>query len=103
MKILPVDQGASLIGVWKYIPVGISGDYMDLLTLRGVEKKDDIIVNIGEMKPEPPGVTDYHQYYFQIDPNSGASAIVAYNSEADKNSLCHAAMHMIVGVRRQSG
>ena len=87
MKILPVDQGASLIGEWEYIPVGISGDYMDLLTLKRVEKKDDIIVNIGGMKPRPPGVTDYHQYYFQIDPNSGASAIVAYNSEADKNSL----------------
>ena len=60
---------------------------MDLLTLKRVEKKDDIIVNIGGMKPEPPGVTDYHQYYFQIDPSSGALAIVAYNFETDKNSL----------------
>ena len=36
-----------LIGEWEYIPVGISGDYMDLLTLKRVEKNDDIIVNIG--------------------------------------------------------
>ena len=60
---------------------------MDLLALKRVEKIDDIIVNIGGMKPDPPGVMDYHQYYFQIDPSSGASTIVAYNFETDKNSL----------------
>lgn len=80
----PSNESNSLIGDWKYIPVSTSEDYLELLALKKREEKDDVIVNIGGTKREQPGVTDYHQFYFQVNPISGASAIIAYNFESKK-------------------
>ena len=86
-----VDSNAhgEIIGKWSFTRTGTSAEYIDILQKFNTESANDIVVNLSGSPQD--GVTDYAQYCFQLNGDSGASAVVALygngNNIPYKNTL----------------